>query len=163
MFTLDKFYCNSTRQHSIEIINTIVHLRDLSRFISTIDIRPQLRIFLSTWVLQRPFHLRKETRLLHQLKNRSVRLISTMWKNKKISYYSTIYIGHVRLTTAAFARGKWMNDSSILVKINGIEHFAIVKEIFSVEKQDSFLQVFKLSSPPFAIRTNKLTSDRFQV
>ncbi len=131
-------------------------MKNLSHFINTIDIRPQLQVFLSTWILRRPSRLKKETRLLHQLKNHSVHLISTIWNNKKISYYSTIYIGHVRLTTAAFAHGKRTNDSSILIRINGIEYFAIVKEIFSVDDQNSFLQVCCLANNrSFACSTDK--------
>lgn len=138
------------------MINTIVQLKDLSQFINTINIRPQLQVFLSTWILRRPSHVRKETRLLHQAKNRSVSLISIMWNNRKISYYSTIYIGHVRVTTAAYAHRKRTDDSSIIVNINGIEHFAVVKEIFSVEGQNSFLQVCCLSNNrSFTCSSNK--------
>ena len=148
--------CNSTRNHSIEIINTITQLRDLCQFINTIKIRPELRALLSTWVLRRPSHSRRDTRLLHQLKNRSVPAISSLWAGRKISYYSTIYIGHVRVTTVDFAHGKRTDDSSVIVSINGIEHFAVVQEIFSVDEQYSFLQVRCLSnSRPFVCSTKQ--------
>jgi hypothetical protein len=64
-------------------------------------------------------------RLVHQLKNRFVPVISSLWTGRKISYYSTIYIGHVRVTTV---------------------DFAVVQEIFSVDEQHSFLQVRCLSN-----------------
>ena len=128
------------------MINTIVQLREACQFINTVDIRPQLQALLSTWVLRRPSRVNEQTRLLHQLNNRSVWLISTIWSNKTINYYSTMYIGHVRLTTADYALGKRTDDSSIIVRINDIEHFAVVKEIFSVEGHGSFLQVCCLSN-----------------
>jgi hypothetical protein len=137
------------------MINTIVQLREACQFINTADIRPQLQTLLSTWVLRRPSRVNKQTRLLHQLKNRSVWLISAIWNNDVVHDYSTIYIGHVRLTTANFANGKRTDDSSIIVKINGLEHFAVVKEIFSMEEHGSFLQVSCLpSNQPFVCSTD---------
>ena len=157
--------CNSTRQHAIEIINTITQLRDLSQFVNTDDTRPELHELLSSWILRRPSRVKKETRLLHQLPNRSVPSISIMWRNQRISYYSTVYIGHVRVTTAALARGKRANDSSIIVRINRIEHFAVVEEIFSVDERDAFLRVCCLSkNRSFVCSTGKtqITFDAIQ-
>ena len=115
-----------------------------------------MRALLSTWVLRRPSHSRRDTRLLHQLKNRSVPVISSLWTGRKINYYSAIYIGHVRVTTVDFAHGKQTDDSSVIVSINGIEHFAVVQEIFSVDEQHSFLQVRCLSnSRPFVCSTKQ--------
>ena len=67
-----------------------------------------------------------------------------------------LYIGHVRVTTVDFAHGKQTDDSSVIVSINGIEHFAVVQEIFSVDEQHSFLQVRCLSnSRPFIWSTKQ--------
>lgn len=123
------------------MINTVIQLRDACQLLNTIDMQPRLHALLSAWVLRNPFYGRNHIRHLHQMKDHSVALISNMWSGKQISYFSTMFIGRVRLTTAAFAHGKRINDSSILVKINGINTFAIVKEIFLVEEQMSFLQV----------------------
>lgn len=138
--------CNSTRKHAIEIINTIVQLRETCRLIDTPHVRPKLQHLLSTWVLRRSLTMDNQIRLLHQIKSRSVTFISRMWTNKKIDYYSTLYIGHVRITTAAFADQKATDDSSILIKINGIDQFAVVKEIFCVDGEDSFVQACCLSA-----------------
>ena len=102
--------CNSTREQSVEMVDTI-------------DLPPQLQVLLSTWVLRRPSIVNKQTPLLYQLKNRSVCLIST------------IYICHIRITTADFALGKRADNSSVIVEINETEHFAVVKELFSIEEQ----------------------------
>ena len=90
--------------------------------------------------------MNKQIRLLHLMKNRSVLSIVSKWSNKKIDYYSTLYIGHVRITAAAFADRKKTDDSSIIISINGIDQFAVVKEIFSVENEDSFVQACCLSA-----------------
>ena len=51
------------------------------------------------------------------------------------------------ITTVDFAHGKQTDDSFVIVSINGIEHSAVVQEIFSVDEQYSFLQVRCLSGP----------------
>lgn len=79
-----------------------------------------------------------------------------MWNGRQIAYYSTIYIGHVRLTTNDFARGKRTDDSSAIVRINEIEHFVVVREIFSIDDQHSFLLVRCLAhSTPFVCQTKQ--------
>ena len=61
-----------------------------------------------------------------------------------------------RCGPADFAHGKQTDDSSVIVSINGIEHFAAVQEIFSVDEQHSFLQVRCLSnSRPFVCSTKQ--------
>lgn len=73
-----------------------------------------------------------------------------------------MFIGRIRLTTAAFAHGTRMNDTSILVNINGIKTFAIVKEIFLMDGQMSFLQVCCLEanrSFVCATESNRFTYD----
>ena len=134
-------------------------MREACQFASSTDIRPELQDLLSKWILRRPSRVNRQIRLLHPLPNRSILLVSIMWNNKQIRYYSTIYIGHVRVTTVAFANEKKMNDSSIIVKVNEIEQFAVVKEIFSVEENGSFLQVCCLSES----RSFNCTTDKTQL
>ena len=127
--------------HTIEMTNTIFQLRDACHLAYTNDIRSSLQHIVSMWIARRPSRVNKRIRMLRQQANRSVPLISTIWNNKEISFYSTVCIGQVRVKSAGFSSGKRMNDSSIIVKIGGIEQFIIIKEIFSVKGYSSFLQV----------------------
>lgn len=139
-------------------MNTIVQLREVCGLINTANVRPKLQYVLSTWILRRPPTASKQIRLLHPMIKRSVTFIAAMWNRRKIEYYSTLYVANVRITTARFSQNRKTDDSSILININGIDQFGIVKEIFSVEDEDSFVHVCCLSNAtPFTCSTNSVT------
>ena len=150
---------------SLKIINTIFQLRKACQLTYASDIRALLQDLLLIWIARRPSRVNKNIRLLHLQANRLVPVMSTMWNNSEILFYSTVYIGHVRVTSAAIARGKKMNDSSVVVKIGAVEQFGIVNEIFHVKGYGSFLQVWCLlgaRSFEFSTQNTQLSFENIQ-
>ena len=132
------------------MMRTISQLRKASQIINTAPIRPGLQYLLSTWLLRHPSRVNDRTRLLHQIKHRSVPSITAAWKEQWIDYYSTAYVGYVRLTTADSSRKRRSDDSSIIVKLDGVEHFAVTEEIFCINGTENFLMVLCLmNGEPF--------------
>ena len=99
-------------------MSTLFQLREVSQLINTVPIHPGLQHLLSTWLLRHPSRVNDRTRVLHQMRQRAVPSMIAAWKEQRIDYYS-----------------------SIIVKLDGVEHFAVTEEIICIHGIENFLMV----------------------
>lgn len=110
-----------------------MYLRDACFELITTDMPSQLCDLVSSWLdVQHADCIspRSHIRLLHPLELNDP-LLSSMFQGK-IVYYSTAFIGKVRLTTSDRARNKVTDDSNIIFKTGIEENFGRIRRIFKV-------------------------------
>ena len=133
----------STRRHALEMISNLLHLRDAYFHFNDVHMNKKLREFSMNLMNQTPNQTSRlvEPHHLIQIHDSDLQDLFT----GKISFYSSAYIGKVRLTTSNYCRKKYFDDSSIIYKAGDELHFGRIHRILSVDNGNIVFQVFSLS------------------
>ena len=110
--------CKSTRRHSIEIMNSLMYLRDACYRLMDIDMHHGLREISSSWLHMTSSNSgssKDNVTTLHQLRITDPFLNSIF--RGDIVCYATAFIGQVRFTTTKYAWHKVTDDSSMILKL----------------------------------------------
>lgn len=140
-------------------MNNLIYLRDA--YIEILDgkMHKGLQQLASNWLnlsASEFLPFKNVIRVLHpvSIKDASFSFIFS----GNIEYYSTVFIGRVRFTTTAYARGKVADDASIVFKTGSTENFGRIRRIFTVDKKEPILYVTVMSTPlEFQSSTNNNT------
>ncbi|CAF1241589.1 unnamed protein product [Adineta steineri] len=139
--------CKSTRRHAIEIMNNLIYLRDAHFELKNNSMCMNLRELISSWLHIRcssSTSLTNPVRTLHSIKITD-KFLSSIFRGA-IVYYSTAFIGQVRLTTTHYAKNKVTDDSSIIFKIGSKEIFGRIHRIFTVNDAEPIFYINVLSN-----------------
>lgn len=139
--------CKSTRRHALEIMNNLVYLRDACFELTSINMPIDICALSSSWLgtqCLRSTSAIDSVRVLHPLKLQDP-FLSSIFRSK-IVFYSTAFIGQVRLTTADYSTGKTTDDSNIVLNTGSRSNFGRIKRIFKVNNAEPLFYIHTISN-----------------
>ncbi|CAF2155936.1 unnamed protein product [Rotaria magnacalcarata] len=136
----------STSRHALEMMNNLLYLRDAHLHLRDPEICASLGKFLLSLInnchtADQSSPLIKVQHLLNISDPRITELFSGA-----VQFYSSVFIGRIRLTTSNYSRKKNADDSSIVYRAGDEVHYGRIDRIFTVDGGDVLFQIFSLAS-----------------
>ncbi|CAF2083284.1 unnamed protein product [Rotaria magnacalcarata] len=136
----------STSRHALEMMNNLLYLRDAHLHLRDPEICASLGKFLLSLInnchtADQSSPLIKVQHLLNISDPRITELFSGA-----VQFYSSVFIGRIRLTTSNYSRKKNPDDSSIVYRAGDEVHYGRIDRIFTVDGGDVLFQIFSLAS-----------------
>ena len=134
------------RNQAQEMINTLHITQRALRHSMNPRINTDLASFLMSRLTDRRRIKSNKGVQAHHISRKEDTGVRRLFPHSQIDFYHALNIGHVRLCTRSYSDGKSADDSNIIFRLNGMEHFGRIRSIFSVDREEPLLFVAHLSN-----------------
>jgi len=112
-------------------------------------IQTDFAAYLSTYLLHFNHHAKQQNfKLRHQHKKEDS-AVRRFFPHATLSFYHTLHIDHLRLSTRSYSNKKAADDSNILFLLSGNKYFGRIRSIFTVDGgQPVLLVAYLLNASP---------------